>query len=201
MPATPSKLIPDFEAQYTLIGNEGAVLYFMTTAEAPRGRVVKIDMNNPDAGWQSVIPQGQDTLQSAVRAGPFLVTRVMRDVTHVLQRHALDGTPKGEVSLPGLGAVSALGGEAGRAELDVIYTAFNQPAVLLSANLTRGKGQLAPLFPAELPFNPSDFVTRQVFVTSRDGTRVPMFISHHKGLIAARRSRYTFTVMAGSTWR
>lgn len=177
-----TEVVPNFEAQYTLIGNDGSVLYFTTTAEAPRGRVVAIDMNNPDAGWQSVIPQGRDTLQSAVRAGLYLVTRVMRDATHVLQRHALDGTPKGPLTLPGIGAVSALGGEAGRAEVDVVYTAFNQPAVLLSADVTRRVDRLAPLFPAELPFDPDRFVTEQVFVTSRDGTRVPMFISHRKGL-------------------
>jgi prolyl oligopeptidase len=176
------ELVPDFAAQYSLIGNEGSTLYFMTTAEAPRGRVVKIDMNNPDAGWQAVIPQGRDTLQSAVRAGPYLVTRVMRDATHALQRYALDGVPKGELSPPGLGAVSALRGEAGRPELDVIYTAFNQPAVLLSADVTRRNDRLEPLFPSELPFDPDMFVTEQVFVTSRDGTRVPMFISHRKGL-------------------
>lgn len=177
------ELVPDFTAQYTLIGNEGSTLYFMTTADAPRGRVVKIDMANPDAGWQAVIPQSRDTLQSAVRVGPYWVTRLMRDATHVLQRHRLDGAPLGNVDLPGVGAVSDLRGRADRGELDVIYTAFNQPAVLLSADLThRDSSRLAPLFPASLPFDPADFVTRQVFVTSRDGTRVPMFISHHKDL-------------------
>lgn len=181
------KLVEKFESQYLLVGSEGHKLFIFTNNQAPLGRVIAIDLKNPAAeAWQTLIPQSRDTLQHVVQAGKELVAVYMRDATTRLLRYSAGGKKLGEIKMPGLGALASVSGEpqisaqAGDEELFYSFTSFNRPATNYRVNLKSGKSTLfqAP----KLNFRPEDYVTEQVFYRSKDGTRVPMFISHKKGL-------------------
>ncbi len=164
------------------VGNDGDTFYFTTTAEAPRRRVVAVDRNAPGPSrWTDVIAEGNDTLQSATLFGDTLVLLRMRDARHIVTLGDLSGGPQREVVLPGLGRVSGLGGERDHAETFFAYTSFTQPPS--SYRLDIASGQVEELWRPDVPFDPEDFVTTQVFASSAvDGTSVPLFLVHKRGL-------------------
>lgn len=182
------RLIDEFEAEYVLLGNVGRQLYFRTSKDVQRGRIVAIDLDKPAAmDWQTIVPEHADTLQHALFAGDGIVALYMHDATARLQRYGLDGKSQGGIALPGIGSVldSNLGGlqisgSSGDPELFFVYTSFSVPATNYVADLRSGKSRVFQ--PIKLNFKPSDYVTEQVFYPSKDGTRVPMFISYKKGL-------------------
>ncbi|MEQ1439722.1 prolyl oligopeptidase family serine peptidase [Fontimonas sp. SYSU GA230001] len=182
------KLVDAFEAEYALIGNVGPRLYFRTSLGVERGRIVAVDLDQPAREhWVTVVPEQADTLQHALFAGDGIVALYMRDATSRLRRYALDGKPAGEIALPGLGSVPDLSlggvqisGHPGDDELFYSYTSFSQPATNYVHDLARNEGRV--LQPLRLAFEPSDYVTEQVFYPSVDGTRIPMFITYKKGL-------------------
>jgi prolyl oligopeptidase len=182
------ELVDRFEADYTLIGSVGSRLYFRSNAGAERGRIVAADLAAPlPDRWREVLPQQADTLQHALFAGDGIVALFMRDATSKLLRYDLDGQPRGEIALPGLGSVPELSvggvqisGAPGDDELFYAFTSFNQPATNFRYDLAKRKGAVHQ--PLKLNFDPADYVTEQVFYASKDDTRVPMFISYRKGL-------------------
>jgi prolyl oligopeptidase len=193
------KLVEAFESQYTLAGAMGDTLYVFTNHTAPQGSVVAIDLKKPErTHWQTIIPESRDTLQRVLQAGGELVTVYMRDATSRVLRFGLDGRKRGEVRMPALGALSssagvpAISGEPDSPELFYSFTSYNRPPTNYRVDLRSGRNTefQAP----KLNFRPDDYVTRQVFYTSKDGTRVPMFISHRKGL---KKSGATPTMLYG----
>jgi prolyl oligopeptidase len=182
------KLVDAFEADYTLIGSTGSRLFFRSNAGAERGRIVAADVDAalPER-WRELVPQRDDTLQHALFAGDGIVALYLRDAASKLQRYDLDGTPRAEIALPGLGSVPDLSlggvqisGAAGDDELFYAFTSFNQPPTNYRHDLAKNRSGVHQ--PLKLNFNPADYVTEQVFYRSKDGTRVPMFISYRKGL-------------------
>lgn len=176
------RLVDNFEAQYRFVGDRNGRLYFLSTLDAPRGRILMLDTRAARPAFREVVAQTGDTLQSAIVAGNDLILLHQRDASHRLTRVRLDGTAREAIPLPGLGTVTGLSGKAGVPELRFAYTAFNQPSTVFAVDLAAPRLEPRPVFPGELKFDPADFVTEQVFVTSKDGTRVPMFISYKKGL-------------------
>ncbi|MGH8444700.1 MAG: prolyl oligopeptidase family serine peptidase [Solimonas sp.] len=180
------RLVDNFESEYALLGNRGSTLYFRTSQGAARGRIVAVDLAKP-AEWKTIVPESADTLQSALFAGDGIVALTMHDATSRLLRYTLDGKAQGEIALPGLGSVPdlALGGiqlsgNAGDPQLYYAYTSFNQPATNYVYDLAKNSGRIFQ--PIKLNFNPADYVTEQVFYKSKDGTRIPLFISYKKGV-------------------
>lgn len=182
------RLVDRFESDYTLIGSVGSRLYFRSNAGAERGRIVSADVDAalPDR-WREIVPQQADTLQYALFAGDGIVALMMRDAASRLLRYDLDGTPRGEIALPGPGSVPELSlggvqisGAPGDDELFYAFTSFNQPATNYRHDLKRNRGGVYQ--PLQLNFDPDDYVTEQVFYPSRDGTKIPMFISYRKGV-------------------
>lgn len=176
------RLVDNFEAQYQFVGDRNGRLYFLSTLEAPRGRVLMLDPRAARPAFREVVAESADTLQSARVVGNDLVLLTQRDASHRLTRVKLDGGARQSIPLPGLGTVAALSGKAGEPELRFAYTSFNQPSTVYTADLSATRPEPRPVFPTALKFNPDDFVTEQVFVSSKDGTRVPLFISYRKGL-------------------
>ncbi len=183
------KLVADFDAEYTPIGSHGSTLYLVTNAGAPRRRILAVDLMRPQREhWRELVPQSADVLKHALRAGDQIVAVYMQDASERIRRFALDGRRLGDIALPGHGRLGVYGsstganirGEAGDPELFYAYSDFSRPLTVYRADLRTGRSRLfsAP----EVEFDPDDYITRQVFYTSRDGTRVPMFISHRKGL-------------------
>lgn len=174
-------LVDEQEASYTLIGNAGATLFFTTSLDAPNQRIIAIDANQPDREhWRTIVPEDSDVIESAGIVGGVVVVQKMRDARSVLMRYALDGRALGEIELPGLGKVAGFTGRADDPELFFSFTSFVYPTTNFRADVTSGQ---ATVFQApELKFDLTRYETRQVFYASKDGTRIPMFITLRKGL-------------------
>jgi prolyl oligopeptidase len=179
--ATPLKLFDRFDAAYTYVGNTGRTFYFSTTKDAPKGRVIAVDLAKPgESHWRSVIPESRDVLQGVEHVGGRLVARYLQDAKSSVRIFGLDGAPAGELQLPGIGYVSELRGRPESPELFFTFTSFLDAPSVYRHDLASGKTTVhkAP----ELPVDASRYETRQLFYTSRDGTRIPMFVTHRKGM-------------------
>jgi prolyl oligopeptidase len=174
-------LIDAWDAEYDVIGNDGAVFYVQTNRDAPRRRVVAIDTRSPEpVVWRTIVPEGPDAIESSAVIGGKIIVRTMHDATNRLAAYAKDGRPLGEISLPGLGTVSGMSGHEDDPELFYNFTSFTRPSANYRYDLSSGKGEVYQE-PA-VAFDAGSFVTDQVFYRSKDGTRIPMFIVHQKGM-------------------
>jgi prolyl oligopeptidase len=185
--AAVAPLVERIEHQYEPIGNEGSVVYLLTTHKAPKKRIIGVDLRSPDRKhWVPLVPEGADPIETALLAGRQFVVLTMHDASHRLQRYALNGNPLPELKLPGLGSVTAtpedglfLYGDPASTELFYSYTDFSHPPQNQRCDLVRGKCEVFQ--PVKLAFNPDEYATEQVFFRSKDGTRIPMFVSYKKG--------------------
>ncbi len=180
------ELIPDLEATYELVGNDDSRFYFFTNLDAPRGKLISIDVANPQKpNWQTIIPEGESVLTTVLMSNDQFAALYSEDAHHVLRLFKLDGSPDGEIPLPAPGAIGDFLDNGIRAsrednELFFAFQSFLYPVTVYRYNFeTRS---VDPIFSPELDFDPSAYETNQVFVTSRDGTRVPMYLTHKKGL-------------------
>jgi prolyl oligopeptidase len=175
------ELLNDFDAAYDFIGNVGSEFYFRTDLAAPLGRVIAIDVTKPErSSWREVIPQSPDRLQSVTLVNDQLVGDYLKDAHSAVRIFGRDGSLVREVALPGLGSSSGFGGKRMDAETFYAFTSFTTPATIYRYDMTT---ETSTVFRRpKLRFNPDDYQTEQVFYASKDGTRVPMFITHRKGL-------------------
>ena len=175
------ELLHDFDAGYVFTGNDGQVFWFKTDLDAPRGRLVAVDTANPAREhWREIIPQGRDVLQSVTVLNRQFVALCLQDAHSIVRRYALDGTPLGEVPLPGLGSASGFAGHSDDTETFFAFTSFLTPTEIHRLDLAAGASSL--LRAPEFDFDFDAYETRQVFYTSRDGTRIPMFLVHRRDL-------------------
>ncbi|WP_276957280.1 prolyl oligopeptidase family serine peptidase [Allomeiothermus silvanus] len=175
------ELIPQFEADFTFIGNVGTVFYFKTDLDAPRGRIIAIDTENPAREhWKTIVPEGEDLLEQALFTYDRVAAVYLHHAHHRVRFFGRDGTAQGALELPTLGSLFGLSGEPGDPELFFGFTSFLFPLRVYRHDLSVGQTTL--LFDPPLTFDPEGYETRQVFVRSKDGTRVPMFLVHRKGL-------------------
>ncbi len=176
-----TELLREWNAQYDYVANDGPLFWFRTDLNAPRGRVVAIDLRKPaPKDWKEVIPQGEATLSSVSLVNEQFLVNEMKDAHSRVRRVSRDGKPLGELSLPGLGSVSGLQGRRQDTETFYSYTSYTTPTTIYRFDLKTGESQAFKS--PQVKFNPADYETEQVFFTSKDGTRVPMFLSHKKGL-------------------
>jgi prolyl oligopeptidase len=174
-------LIGDFFYEYTLVGNEGPILYFETTNEAPRGRIVAIDTREPGPdGWRQVVPQVHGTLESADMFGDRLLLTYLLDAHNEIEIFDLDGNRRGEIALPGIGTTWGFYGRRDVGETFYAFTSFTQPTTIYRYEL--GRGQSTIFRQPKVAFDTAAYETTQVFYESEDGTQIPMFISHKRGL-------------------
>ncbi len=177
-------MIKDFEAAFSFIGNDGAVFYFRTDLNAPRGRVIAIDTRKPEReSWKELVPQSAETIDgdSGVNlVNNQFVVSYLKDARSQIKVFDLKGKLVREIGLPGLGTAADLRGKRKDTELFYLFTGFTSPGTVYGVDLTTGKSFVfrAP----KVDFNPNDYETKQVFYTSKDGTRIPMFITHKRGL-------------------
>jgi len=174
-------LIEGFDHDYTLVGNVGSELFFRTNKDAPRNRLIAIDVDNPaPENWREIIPQTADVLDGVSLVGGKIITDYMQDAQTVVKIFDLDGNQTGMVNLPGIGTASGFGGKFDDPETFFIYTSFNTPTTVNRLDVE--SGNVSEFRKPDVAFNSDDYVVKQVFFESKDGTRVPMFISHHKNI-------------------
>ncbi|MBI5433107.1 MAG: S9 family peptidase [Planctomycetes bacterium] len=178
------KLVPllvDFNASYEFLGNQGSTFFFVTNLAAPRQRIVAIDVAKPErANWREIVGEQQDTLQRASLVGAKLICNYLADAHSVIVVHALDGAREGEIELPGLGTAGGFGGSIDDQETFYSFASFTSPPTIFRYDLATKTSELFRRAPTT--FDASQYVTEQVFYASKDGTRVPMFLTHKKGL-------------------
>jgi prolyl oligopeptidase len=175
------ELIDPAEGIYRFIDNDGPVFYFQTDLDAPRGRVIAIDARRPARkDWKTVIPQADATLLLVNRIAERLVCNYFKDVHTQLKVYSLDGTLVRELPLPGVGTAGGIEGSRTDKEFYFAYLSFATPQTVFRHDLTTGKTTLWRR--PRVKFDPDAFESHQVFFASKDGTKVPMFISHRKGL-------------------
>ena len=175
-------VITTFKDSYSVIDNVGEKLLVETNRNAPNSRVVEIDPADPREGqWREILPEKAEPLSGVSSAGGKLFATYMKDVTHRVYVHDLDGRREREIQLPTLGRVGGFGGQA--QDTDVFYTffSFTFPPTIYRYDIASGMSSV--FRETEVPFNPSDYTTEQVFYQSKDGTRVPMFLVHKKDLV------------------
>jgi prolyl oligopeptidase len=182
------ELLMDFDADYSFLDNDGPVFWFRTDLNAPRARVIAIDVTRPErANWKEIIPQSEDTLTSVSVVGNRFLAHYLKDARSVVKVFGLDGRLEREMDLPGIGTVSGLGGKRSDGETFYSFTSFTTPGAIYRYDIGAGRSSLWRQ--PKVAFDASAYETRQVFFPSRDGTRIPMFITHKKGLKLDGRNR------------
>lgn len=175
----PVELIDNFDHEYTFIGNEGPVFFFQTELEAPLKRVIAIDIRKPTQ-IREVIPQSTETLVGVDIVANMFVATYLKDAKSQVKMFALDGSFVREVDFPGIGSAAGFGGKRTDTESFYTFSSFATPPTTFRYDMLTGKS--TKLRQAQVKFNPDDYTVEQVFYTSKDGTKVPMFITHKKGI-------------------
>ena len=177
----PQHFVGEFDADYTFIDNDGPLFYFRTNKDAPRGKVIAIDVFNPTpANWKTLIPEADETLEGVSLVGEKFIAQYLKDAHSQVKLFTVEGKPAGEVKFPGLGTAAGFGGRRKDKETFYSFTTFTSPATVYRYDVATGESTVykAP----KLAFNPADYVTEQVFFSSKDGTKIPMYLSYKKGL-------------------
>lgn len=176
-----TELIGGFDSEYSFIGNDDHRFWFKTNLNAPRGCVIQIDLQNPDRKfWKEIIPETADTLESANILNRQIVAAYLKHAHAAVKIYDLNGLFIYELQLPGTGTVGGFSGKQIDTETYFAFTSFATPTQIYRYDLVNKKSSL--LWAPKLNFNSDEYETKQVFYKSKDGTQVPMFINHKKGI-------------------
>ncbi|MHB1072793.1 MAG: prolyl oligopeptidase family serine peptidase [Gemmatimonadaceae bacterium] len=169
-------------AELSPLGNVGSVVYARTDLDAPRRRIVAIDLRNPAKGaWRTVVPESENVIEGSGLVGGKLVLHYLEHVQSRLRLFGLGGESLGQIELPGIGTVAGFSGREDRPELFYSFTSPLYPSTVFAYDLNTGK--TAPFEPATpTGFDPALYETKQFFAVSKDGTKVPYFVTARKGM-------------------
>jgi prolyl oligopeptidase len=184
-PGKTQNLTMAFDAEYTVIGFDGDKLLLKTDKDAQRGRIIGIDLKDPasftsTANWKTLVAEAPDAMVGASAVGGRLVLRYLRDASTQVRVHGIDGALQREVALPGVGTAGGFGGRMASTETFFSYTSLINPSEIWRYDVATGATSLFKR--PQTAFDAAQFETRREFVTSKDGTRLPIFIAHRKGL-------------------
>jgi prolyl oligopeptidase len=175
------RLLDDFDAQYSFVDNDGPVFLIQTDLDAPRGRLIAIDIRHPErSNWKTVVAQGADKLESSSIVDNLLLVGYLKDARTEVRVFDLNGKFLRNVDLPGIGTASGFGGKRKDKETFYSFTSFTSPTTIYRYD--PAAGQSSVFRKPKVDFDASQFETKQVFYNSKDGTRVPMFLTYKKGL-------------------
>lgn len=176
------RLLDEHDARYRLIGNDGPLFYFHTDFDAPKGRIIAVDINSPErAYWLELIPEQEEVLDNVAIYGDHFVVAYTQHAAAKLKLYELTGEFVREIELPGIGSLEGLSGRRDYADFYFSFTSYLYPSTAFRYDLA--EGSLTKFFQPEITFDPDQFETKQVFYASKDGTRVPMFLTHKKGIL------------------
>jgi len=199
--STVVELINKFEAEYSFIDNDGSLFWLQTDLNAPLGRVIAIDTNNPppsslageetppspplgkggiEGKFTEIIPESAETLGGISLLNNQFVASYLKDAYTQIKIFNLDGSFVRQIALPGIGSAGGFGGKRHDTETFYAYTSFTAPNIIYHYNMVTDESTIYRQ--PNVDFNPEDYETKQVFYPSKDGTQVPMFITHKKGL-------------------
>ena len=175
------KLFGGFENKSAIVDHRDGLFYVRTDIDAPKYRLISIPVDAiGKENWKDVIPESDDLLQGVSSGGGQLWANYLSDVKTVIKRFDYDGGGVQQVELPGLGSAFGFGGDKDDDHFFYSFTSFTKPPTVFKFDIASNTS--TPFFKTDLKFNPDDYVEKQIFYTSKDGTKVPMFIVHKKGL-------------------
>jgi prolyl oligopeptidase len=172
-------LYPGHTAAYDPLGVVDGTLYLLTDRDAPNKKIVSVPLDRADAGnWKTIVPETRNSIESARLVAGRLAVNALVDVASEVQFYGLDGVPAGRVAPPGLGAINGPFGRFARPEVFYTFTSPLYPATVFRFDMATRRS--TPFEPPRLTFDPARYTTERMFFNSKDGTRVPMFITHKK---------------------
>jgi len=175
------KLLDDFDAQYNFVDNDGPVFWIQTDSNAPRGKLIAIDTQHPErTNWKTVVPEGKDKLEETSLVDNLFLLSYLKDARAEVRVHDLQGKFVRNVDLPGIGTAGGFRGKRTDKETFYGFTSFISPATVYRYDPAAGKSSV--FRKPKVDFDSTQYETKQVFYKSKDGTRVPMFITYKKGL-------------------
>lgn len=174
-------LIAGFKTSPSVVTNVGDKLLIRTNEDAPNYKIVLVDPKNPGKeNWKTVIAEKEEVLQGVGTGGGYLFASYLKDASTRVYQHSYDGKLVREIKLPGIGSAGGFGGDINSKEFFYTYSSFSYPPTIFRYNITTGQSTL--FRKTEVKFDVSQFETKQVFFTSKDGTKVPMFLTYKKGI-------------------
>ncbi len=175
------QLVSGFEKDYTVLDHFDGQLLVLTNFNAPRKQLVLMNPSNPSPqDWKIIIPEKEDVLQSVRLMGGHIMVQYMKDATSRAYLHDLQGNFVQEVSLPGIGSLSGFSGKKQDSLAFFAFTSFVYPSAIFRYNISKNESEIYRT--SDIDFDPNQYETKQIFYHSKDGTRIPMFITHKKGL-------------------
>jgi prolyl oligopeptidase len=180
--AAPVKpLIEADDAEFAAFGNIGSVLYMRTDKDTPNRKVIAVDVYHPaPADWKTIVPEAKESIEAVSLIGGRIVAQYLVDVQSRLSLFGVDGTPQGDVTLPGTGTITGTGGRQDASEIFYGFSSPLFPTTVFSYDPPSKKH--TPFDPAKAPVDVSQYETKALFAQSKDGTRVPFFLTARKGL-------------------
>lgn len=176
-----TRIIPGFSTEASVVDNIADKLIVRTNDGAPNYKVVLIDPAHPESSaWKTLIPEGADVLDGVGTGGSFLFPSYLKDASTNVFQYTYDGKKVREIQLPGIGSADGFSAQKEDKYFFYTFTSFNYPATIFKYDITSGKSTLYRK--SEAKFNPQDYEVKQIFFTSKDGAKVPMFITYKKGL-------------------
>ncbi len=173
-------LVDKFESSYGFIGNDGSMFYFLTDKDASRGRVVAVDVSKQDREWKEILPEGRETLGDVNFVNNQFIGNYLKDAYTQIRIYDITGKFVRNVELPGIGTAGGFNGERADTETFYTFSSYATPPTIYRYDMKTGKSEV--FRKASVKINSDDYEVKQVKYKSKDGTEVPMFIVHKKGL-------------------
>src|SRR5260370_42354926 len=165
-------IIDKFEAEVRIVGSVGHRLFAVTDLDAPRYKIIEIDLTNPSRNhWKEIVPESKDLLEGAELAGGNLVVKYLVDAKNQLFVFDLDGKKESEIALPAIGTVGRLSGDPDRPELFYVFTSFLYPSTIYRYDVSTGRNEVFKR--PNVDFDADKYETKQIFYASKDGTKIP----------------------------
>ena len=175
------KLLDDFDAEYRFIDNDGPVFWIRTDLDAPRGKLIAIDTRHPEkANWKTVVEQGADKLEDVNVVDNLFLLGYLKDAKTEVRVHDLQGKFLRNADLPGIGTAAGFGGKRKDKETFYSFTSFISPTTIYRYDPATGKSSIFKQ--PKVDFDATKYETKQLFYNSKDGTRIPMFLTYKRGL-------------------
>lgn len=177
-----TQVVKGFESTNSIIYAQGEYFYVLTNQDAPNKRIVKVNVNSPEPeNWETLVPEKKDVIESVSFAGGNFFVEYLIDASSAFYQYDRNGKSLRKIELPGIGTAYGFEGELDDKEVYFSFTSFTQPVSLYNYEIGSGKAELFKAPESKIDFD--KFETKQVFYESKDGTKIPMFIVHKKGVV------------------
>jgi len=174
-------VVGNFDNDHNLVDNDGSRLILQTNLNSPNNKIVEVDFAKPGIeNWKDIVPETDNAMQGVGTANKKMFVNYLKDAKTLIKQFDFSGKLEREVELPGIGTAGGFGGKISDKQIYYTFTSFTYPSSIFKYDIASGKSTLYEK--PKVDFNPGEYETKQVFYTSKDGTKVPMFIVHKKGV-------------------